>query len=314
MGISRRTALRVLAGAAGSAVAAAIAPPSCAASSSPPSANADGNAGMLYDATRCIGCKACMVACNEANDLTPDTGTSGEQWQMPLDLNEHTKNIIKLYNAPNGKDYSFVKRQCMHCVDPACAAACMLGALKKREHGIVTYDAELCVGCRYCEMACPFNIPKYQWSSLAGKIVKCELCKHRIADGRQPACTEVCPTHAVLYGTRGDLLAEAHRRIDEQPTRYKDHVYGEKEVGGTQVLYLAGTGVDFDKLGLPAYGDEPVPSTVRAVEHAIYQGFATPVVLYAALAGVVWRNRKRGAQLEGDDEAATGDETKEGRS
>lgn len=313
MGISRRTALKVLVGAVGTAAASAVSPPACRASGSPPPAGADGYAGMLYDATRCIGCKACMVACNEANDLVPDTGASGEQWQMPLDLNEHTKNIIKLHVEPDGKDYSFVKRQCMHCVDPACAAACMLGALKKREHGIVTYEPDLCVGCRYCEMACPFNIPKYQWSSLAGKIVKCELCKHRIAEGREPACTAVCPTHAVIYGTRGELLAEAHRRIDEQPSRYEDHVYGEKEVGGTQVLYLAG--VDFGKLGLPAYGDEPVPSTVRAVEHAIYQGFATPVVLYAALAGVLWRNRRRGAQLEGDED--TDDDAgdpKEGRS
>ena len=297
MGISRRTALKVLAGTAGSLAAAALRPPACAASGKGATAvNADGNPGMLYDATRCIGCKACMVACNEANDLVPDPGPAGDRWRMPLDLDERTKNIIKLHKDESDGSYSFVKRQCMHCVDPACTAACMLGALKKRERGVVTYDPELCVGCRYCEMACPFNVPKFEWSKVAPKIVKCEMCDHRLAKGLEPACTEVCPTAAVIYGTRGELLAEAHRRLDEQPDRYLPHVYGEHEAGGTQVLYLAA--VDFEKLGLPAYGDEPVPSTVRTVQGAIYQGFVTPFALYAVLAGVLIRNRKHGDETD----------------
>jgi formate dehydrogenase beta subunit len=297
MGISRRSALKVLAGATGALAASAVGPAPCASATRANATDASGNDGMLYDATLCIGCKACMVACNEANDLVPDVRASGDRWQMPLDLNEYTKNIIKLYKDDTGANYSFVKRQCMHCVDPACTAACMLGALKKRERGIVTYDADLCVGCRYCEMACPFGIPKFEWSSLAAKIVKCELCNHRIAVGKEPACTEVCPTHAVIYGTRGELLAEAHRRLEEHPDRYVPHVYGEHEVGGTQVLYLAG--VDFAKLGLPAYGDEPVPGTVRSVQNAIYQGFTTPLALYAVLAAVMLRNR--GREEDGDD-------------
>lgn len=299
MGISRRSALKVLAGAAGTLVASALGRSECRAATHQALADAGGNAGMLYDATLCIGCKACMVACNEANDLVPDAGSSADRWQMPLDLNERTKNIIKLYREEEGPNYSFVKRQCMHCVDPACTTACMIGALAKREHGIVTYEADLCVGCRYCEMACPFGVPKFEWSSLAPKIVKCELCKHRIAEGKEPACTEVCPTHAVIYGTRDDLLADAHRRLAEHPDRYVPHVYGEHEVGGTQVLYLAG--VDFEKLGLPAYGNDPVPDTVRNVQHTIYQGFVTPLALYAVLAGVMLRNRKRGGDTDDDD-------------
>ncbi|MFN2376597.1 MAG: hydrogenase 2 operon protein HybA [Candidatus Binatia bacterium] len=299
MGISRRSALKALAGATGALVASALRPPRCAASAADAKARAGGYDGMLFDATKCIGCKACMVACNEANDLTPDAAASGDRWHMPLDLNEHTKNIIKLYKDDASGAYCFVKRQCMHCVDPACTAACMIGALAKREHGIVTYDPELCVGCRYCEMACPFGVPKFEWSKAAPKIVKCELCAHRVAVGKEPACTEVCPTHAVIYGTRDELLAEAHRRLEETPDRYLPHVYGEHEAGGTQVLYLSG--VDFEKLGLPAYGDEPVPGTVRSVQHTIYQGFVAPVALYAVLAGVMLRNRKR----EGaDDENA----------
>ena len=184
MDISRRSALKAMAVAAGS-VTATVVPHKTEASAVVPRPDA---VGMLYDATRCIGCKACMTACNQANDLEPDTEASGGLWHMPLDLNEHAKNIIKLYRNADSGEQSFIKRQCMHCVDPACVGACMLGALQKREYGIVTYDPSLCIGCRYCEMGCPFNVIKFQWSKAIPKMVKCELCYHRIAQGKGPAC------------------------------------------------------------------------------------------------------------------------------
>jgi len=294
MGISRRAALKAMAAATAGTVATTVGvrPASAAAVAAPPDA-----VGMLYDSTKCIGCKACMVACNEANDLPPDTSLSDGLWQMPLDLNEHTKNIIKLYQNPTDGSHAFVKRQCMHCLDPACASACMLGAMKKREHGIITYDPDLCIGCRYCQMACPFNVPKFEWSKVMPKMVKCEMCNHRIAKGQIPACCEVCPTGAVIFGEYTDLLAEAHRRIDKHPDRYVAKVYGETEVGGTQVLYLAG--VDFAKLGLPAYGSDPVPTAVREVFQEIYQGIVPPIALYALLAAVMLRSRR---QLTGEGE------------
>lgn len=294
MDITRRAALKTLVAAAGASAAAAITPTGApgAVTAAPEDA-----LGLLYDATRCIGCKACMFACNQANELPPDTRLSDGRWQMPLDLNEYTKNIIKLYQDPQTQEYSFVKRQCMHCVDPACASACMLGALAKREHGIVTYDETLCVGCRYCEMACPFNIPKFQWDKLASKIVKCELCKHRVAVGQQPACTEVCPTGAVIYGQRADLLKDAHQRIDAHPDRYLPKVYGEHDAGGTQVLYLSH--VDFARLGLPDLGDRSVPEKVRTVQRVVYRGFAAPVILYGILATIMVRNRKTRHHLPG---------------
>ncbi len=299
MGISRRFALKSVATAAGTALARAIAP--AKADAYERVEPADDAVGMLYDTTKCIGCKSCMTACNEANNLPYDTrGESAGRWHMPFDLNEYCKNIIKLYKDDETGEQSFVKRQCMHCVDPACTTACMLGALYKAEHGIVRYNADLCVGCRYCEMACPFNIPKFEWESRAGKIVKCELCAHLVAEGKLPGCCEVCPTGAVIYGNRAELLAEAHRRIEAEPDRYVPHVYGETEAGGTQVLYLAH--LDFEKLGLPDYGDRPVPQTVKTIQHGIYQGFVAPVGLYAMLAAVMMRNRRQQSEEDTKDE------------
>jgi len=298
MSLSRRDALKVLVGAGGAAVATVTTarPAHAAAVEARPDAVA-----MLYDTTRCIGCKACMVACAKANNLAPDPGWSQGLYQAPVDLNGKTKNIIKLYQEPGAKAYSFVKRQCMHCLDPACTSACMLGALKKGEFGVVSYDPDLCIGCRYCTMVCPFNIPKFEWSSTAPKIVKCEFCKERLAEGKLPGCCEVCPTGAVIFGKYTDLLAEAHRRLAQDPRRYVPKVYGEQEVGGTQVLYLSH--VDFAKLGLPPYGSDPVPTAVREVFQEIYQGLVPPIALYALLAAVMVRSRKQltGEGQEGEE-------------
>lgn len=294
--ISRRTALRsaLLAGAA------AVGATSARAQDGekievPPNA-----LGLLYDTTMCIGCKACVVACRDANGLTNDPGASGGLYQAPDDLNAHTKNIIKLYKTSSQQSY--IKRQCMHCLDPACVSACMMGALKKRENGIVSWDGDWCVGCRYCQIACPFNIPKFEWTTTGSfynpKIVKCELCRHRLVDGKQPACTEVCPRHAVIFGTREELLKEARRRLAESPDRYIPHVYGEHEGGGTQVLYLSH--VPFDQVGLPALSDEPIPQMVRKVQGTIYKGFVAPVVAYGLLATVITRNRRKNQDASAD--------------
>lgn len=247
--------------------------------------------GMLYDATRCIGCQACVVACTRANGLEPDTARGNGLWQMPADLNSRTKNIIKLYEEP-GKASSFVKRQCMHCADPACVAGCPFGALKKQANGAVTWNGELCIGCRYCEVACPFEIPKFEWDHFNPKIVKCELCDHRLAKGQEPACTDVCPTGAVIFGKRDDLMLEAHRRLDESPGRYtEDRVYGEKEAGGTHVLYLAA--VPFQKLGLPSLEETTHPAKELRVQHRLYAFLAIPTLLYGVIAGAVRRNWKK---------------------
>ena len=244
--------------------------------------------GLLYDTTKCIGCKACVAACKETNNMPADIdGYGGGLYDAPEGLNEYTKNVIQLYKE--GDEQSFVKKQCMHCVDPACVGACMLGALRKGEFGVVRYDVSKCVGCRYCEVACPFNVPKFQWAKVAPRIVKCELCKDRLAQGKQPACSEVCPRGAVIYGKYTDLLDEAHRRLDQNPGKYVPKVYGEHELGGTQVLYLSH--VDFEKLGFRFKDQKSVPHMQQSVQHGIYKGFAGPVALYALLGAVLFRNR-----------------------
>ena len=275
--------LPILAGAA-----AAIAAPARASSGKtmPPDA-----AGMLYDSTLCIGCKTCVVACREANGLAP-SATDGLHDQQ-TELNATTKNVIKLYRDREQPGvWAFMKQQCMHCIDPACVSACMIGALQKRVQGAVTYEKDTCVGCRYCQIACPFQVPKFEFSSVTPQVVKCELCAPRLQRGQQPACTEVCPRQAVIFGRRDALLQEAKARIARSPGKYQPKVYGEHDGGGTQVLYLSRAEDSFAKLGLPDLGDEAVPHLSESIQHGVYQGMLTPAVLYAGLGALIWRNRR----------------------
>jgi Fe-S-cluster-containing dehydrogenase component len=295
VGITRRAALCGLLTAG--ATAAGVESTSAAVVPTPP---ADA-VGLLYDTTLCIGCKACVVACQDANELPRDPTGIDARYDAPVDLNYRAKNVIKLYR--DGARRSFVKVQCMHCIDPACVAACMLGALKKREFGIVSYDVDYCVGCRYCEVACPYGVPKFQWASATPRIVKCELCNHRLAKGQEPACTEVCPRHAVIFGKRSDLLIEAKRRLAENPGRYVSKIFGETDGGGTQVLYISH--LPFEQLGFPTLGDDPAPTLARSVQRGVYRGFVGPLALYAVLGAIAYRNRTH--------ESAGGDERPGGK-
>jgi Fe-S-cluster-containing dehydrogenase component len=308
---NRRVFLQVLAGGGATVAGSALPAQARQAKAVPPEA-----LGMLYDTTLCIGCKACVAACREANGLEPDrTGTPLGLHHAPLDLNSRTKNVIKLYKGE--EQSSYFKAQCMHCVDPACAGACMLGSLHKDDRtGVVGYDPSYCVGCRYCQMACPFNVVKFEFEKAVPKIVKCELCRHRAPAGTAltqvagfssypagmgAACCEVCPRQAVIFGTRAELLAEAKRRIAASPGKYfEDRVYGEKDGGGTQVLYLSH--VPFEKLGLPTLGEQGIPHVAFAVQEGVYKGLIAPVALYAALGAVMIRNRRKGG---GDMEAGS---------
>ena len=199
---------------------------------------------ILTDLTRCIGCKACALACKEINGLPKEemNGLSATTWTT-----------VEVRAGLN------VRRQCMHCLDPTCVSVCPVAALQKRKNGPVVYDESRCMGCRYCMMACPFQVPTYEWNETVPRVQKCIMCfDQRISRGLQPACTEACPTGATLFGERDALIREAEQRLREQPERYVDHIYGLREAGGTSVLYLSS--VPFAELGFPAHMErEPYP-------------------------------------------------------
>jgi Fe-S-cluster-containing dehydrogenase component len=294
MNLTRRTLLR--GAAAGGAAVAAGAIATRAEARDAKVLGAD-DVGMLYDSTRCIGCRACVSKCKEANGLPPDRGQDG-LYDAPVALSGTTKNIIQV--AQLGADrWSFMKYQCMHCVDPACTSVCMAGALHKEAAGIVAYNKDTCVGCRYCQVACPFDVPKFEWTKAAPQIVKCELCRHR-GDAKKagalavanPACCEVCPREAVVYGRRSELVEQARARMAAEPSRYNAKIYGLTDGGGTHVLYLTARGAEFEQLGLPKLPDEPMPALGENIQHAAYRWFALPAALYGVLAWTVARNRK----------------------
>jgi Fe-S-cluster-containing dehydrogenase component len=297
MTVTRRDALKVL----GAAACAAAVVPADAEARSAKVAGAD-DVGMLFDSTLCVGCRACQTACKVANSQVPDkAAVQGGVYDAPLDLNGNTKNVIKL--AQDGEATTYMKMQCMHCIDPACVSVCMLGSLHKIANGTVAYDPSICVGCRYCQVGCPFNVPKFEWAKALPiiddpKIVKCEMCRHR-KEG--PACCEVCPRGAVIYGKHADLLAEARRRVAQNKGKYfEDRIYGEKDGGGTHVLTLSPAKVSFTALGLPKLDTKGMPDASETIQHGIYQGFITPVIAYGVLAFFTWKNR--GPHEEGKEE------------
>jgi len=250
----------------------------------------------LIDITKCIGCRACQVACKQWNDRD-GVATEFQDYmgfQNPATLSAKTLTLISFHelvdeNAPGGVNYAFAMRRCLHCLEPACASACPTTALERRADGPVIYNASQCIGCRYCIWACPWGVPTAEWDSHAPKIQKCTHCADRsdqpvpLARNGQvlnkdeqnryldsivtPACVKACPADCLRFGTRDDMLQEAHNRIAARPEKYVDHIYGEKEAGGTSVLYLSA--VPFDKLGFPDVGTKPYPGFSKAALHAV---------------------------------------------
>jgi formate dehydrogenase iron-sulfur subunit len=243
---------------------------------------------ILTDTTRCTGCEQCVEACRTENHLGQD---APRRWKRKIDDLSSTR-YTTIIRRPGNR---FVRQQCRHCARPACVSACIVGALHKRPEGPVTYDPDRCMGCRYCMMACPYGIPRYDWEAAVPFVRKCTLCYHRLDAGKQPACTEACPHEATVFGDRDALIVEAHRRIEAEPQKYQNAVMGETEVGGTSVLYVSDIPLDF--LGFkPELGEQPLDDLTWAALSKV-----PPMVVGVGtlMAGIWWvsgRRRKLAAE------------------
>jgi formate dehydrogenase iron-sulfur subunit len=217
---------------------------------------------ILTDTTLCIGCENCVAACKRENELGEDMP---HRWKRRIDDLSSTR-YTTIVRRPGDR---FVRQQCRHCLEPACVSACLVGALQQKKdaeglpEGPVIYDRDKCMGCRYCMMACPYGIPRYDWEKPVPYIRKCHMCYQRVEADGLPACVEACEQKATIFGTRDELLAEAHRRIGSDPDRYVQKVFGETEVGGTSVVYISDIPLDF--LAFQGdLGDTPLPDRTWA--------------------------------------------------
>ena len=219
-----------------------------------------GSLGVLHDTTRCVGCRSCEEACNKVNQL-PEPNIPFKDLSV---LNEIRRTTTRAYTVVNRyetvKGPVFRKIQCNHCLEPACASACFVAAFSKKPSGPVIYDSSVCVGCRYCMIACPFEIPTYEYDNpFTPTVVKCTMCAPRIEKGQRPGCVEACPKEALAFGERNGLIRIARERIRKHPERYVDHIYGEQEMGGTSWLYLSG--IPFNKINMREdLGITPAPA------------------------------------------------------
>jgi len=255
--------------------------------------------GLLIDLTKCVGCRECERACAAANNLPEEEATE-------LSATHYT--VVQSYND----DQTFVRRLCMHCNQPTCVSACLVGAFTKMDTGAVLYDESKCIGCRYCMQACPFEVPRYEWGSLTPRIQKCKMCYERVAAGGQTACSEACQFGATTFGERDELIKEARKRIDENPGQYVDYIYGLTEAGGTSVLFISA--VPFDQLGFPMnLPKEPIPElSWRVLSQIPKYTVAAGVMLF----GVHWITKRRTdvARFEAEEQRKASDTTHPERS
>lgn len=249
--------------------------------------------GVLYDVTRCVGCRSCEYECATANNLPEPPGDI----EPGRKTDEKSRTVVNEYNTSKGVLYA--KVQCMHCNEPACVAACLTQAMYKTEEGPVIWRGNKCMGCRYCMVSCPFDIPKFEYFSANPKIEKCTMCfENKVQNGGIPACVEGCPNEALVFGTRRELIKEARKRINDQPDAYYDHIYGEHEAGGTSFLYLSP--VPFEELGMRTnIQSSSYPELTKTFLYSVPTIF---VLVPALLAGIHQATKNNGLKDEDHEE------------
>jgi Fe-S-cluster-containing dehydrogenase component len=250
---------------------------------------------ILHDTTLCVGCRNCEIACNKVNDLPPPD----KPFNDLSVLDEKRRTTPKAYTVVNrygtSKDTGYRKTQCNHCMEPACASVCFVRAYTKTKEGAVIYDESVCVGCRYCIIACPFEIPTYEYDkALTPRIMKCTMCYPRVINGQLPGCVEACPMEALTFRKRKDIIKNARELIRKYPDRYVNHIYGEHEMGGTSWMYLSG--VSFKELGMREdLGITPAPELTAGALSAV------PVVmgLWPVLLTGIYSMTKKSEKIAG---------------
>ena len=253
---------------------------------------------ILVDVTRCTACEQCVAACVQTNHMDAQ---KAEHDRATTRDGLSANRLSTVLPLPEGR---FARKSCMHCLEPSCVSACLVGGITKTPEGPVVYDPDKCIGCRYCMLACPFHVPRYEWATTEPFMVKCDMCADRLAHGELPACVEACPQQALTFGGRDMLLAEAHRRIEQSPGTYCNHVWGEDEFGGTSVLYISD--VDLTPLGWPESPTAPIPSLTEPLIHK------TPFLglgVACSLVGLNWIVNRR--NLLAAERAAAVDETQD---
>ncbi|NQV16512.1 4Fe-4S dicluster domain-containing protein [bacterium] len=251
---------------------------------------------ILHDITLCEGCQECEVACAAANKLPALADDDYPDSSIKRELKPDRYSVINAVETSAGEVYT--KQQCMHCAQPACASACLTKAMEKHVEGPITWNGDKCMGCRFCMLSCPFNMPKFEYDSNNPKIGKCQMCFTRLKEGGIPACVENCPAEALIFGKRSDILREAHRRIMDDPSNYVDHVYGEFEAGGTSWLNLSP--VPFEELGFNTEIDNrPYPELTKGFLYSVPSVF---VLWPALLLGLREATNRDTDDIAGEDE------------
>ena len=261
--------------------------------------------GVLVDTTNCVGCRSCEWACKNAHDIEAGDIESYKDRSVFHNMRRPSVNSYTVVNEyKNNKNPLLpinVKVQCMHCDKPACVSACIVGAISKLEDGSVVWDTDKCIGCRYCMVACQFQVPVFEFEkAIQPSIRKCDFCNNRTKKGKLPACVEICPLEALTYGPRTELIKVARQKIKRNPDKYLNYIYGEKEVGGTSWLYLASR--NFQSIGFPKLNNKPAPGVSESIQHGIFAYFVPPVALYSWLGAMMWLTKRKNEVNENKEE------------